>query len=200
MKTIHGFDIYRRYLAMKQHFTNVNFDFFQYEGKVNAKEETYQQRSDFYFFETLARKLNAREVDEYLLSSFVYSNDPNKVWVGEVKKRGKDLFLLFHKRWESMSYLFQQDLEYLKTRGNFNVLLTPQRGHPELLRQHIKGNVMLETLLILDVVCKYQKDWDEKLRDPIWERLSFLIRKYKPFCSVDRQKYKEVILKTFQGV
>jgi hypothetical protein len=53
---MHGFDVYRTYLAMKLHFSNDKFDFFQYEGKVNAKEETYQQRNDFYFFETLARK------------------------------------------------------------------------------------------------------------------------------------------------
>ena len=47
---------------MKQHFSNPKFDFFQYDGKINAKESTYQQRSDFYFFETLARKLDAQEV------------------------------------------------------------------------------------------------------------------------------------------
>ena len=79
----HGFDVYRTYLAMKQHFTKPNFDFFQYDGRVNVKESTYQQRNDFYFFETLARKLTALEVKEYLLASL---RSTDKVWIGDIKR------------------------------------------------------------------------------------------------------------------
>ena len=49
---------------MKQHFSNPKFDFFQYDGKVNVKESTYQARNDFYFFETIARKYTPMEIRE----------------------------------------------------------------------------------------------------------------------------------------
>ena len=80
-----GLDCYRTYLAMKQHFTNPKFDFFKYDGKVKAREEKYQERTDFYFFETLARKLSDQEVREYMLASFISAGDPTKVWIGDIK-------------------------------------------------------------------------------------------------------------------
>jgi len=198
MKTIHGFDIYRRYLAMKQHFTNVNFDFFQYEGKVNAKEETYQQRSDFYFFETLARKLNAREVDEYLLSSFALAEDPSKVWIGDIKRSGKDRWLAWQKQNQSLSYIVNQDLDtvvqHMETNGyTFNDLFKTVGGHPPLLRLQVKRRISLETLMILDMVLGFMSSWDRSINDPLWERLSFKIKKYKPFLSIPVTKYKEMI-------
>ena len=72
------------YLAMKLHFTNSNFDYFVSGGKTNAKEQTYQQRNDFYFFETVARKYKKEEIQDLLLASFILSEDPTKVWYAEL--------------------------------------------------------------------------------------------------------------------
>ena len=64
---------------MKLHFTNKNFDYFQAGGRSNAKETTYQGRNDFWFFETLAKKYTAEEIQELLLASFVLSEETTKV-------------------------------------------------------------------------------------------------------------------------
>ena len=194
---VHGVDVCRTYLAFKQHFSNPKFDFFKYDGKVKVKEETYQQRSDFYFFEVLSRKLTDMEVKEYFLSVFIYSQDPTKVWIGDVRKLGKEKSIQFHKRWESMSYLFEQDIMHLNDKGDFNKILSPTKGSPILLREYVKGNIMIETLIILDIICKYQTDWDRIIKDPVWESVSFLIKKYKPFCSINREVYKDIVLKVF---
>ena len=200
--TMHGFDVYRTYLAMKLHFTNNNFDFFQYDGKVRAKETTYQQRPDFYFFETLARKLSDQEVKEYLLASFVTADSPGKVWIGDIKRSGKDCWLAWTKQNESMSYIVKQDLSdvanHLETQGDsFNNLFETLGQHPTLLKLHVKGVVSLETLIILDMILGYTKEWDKKLKDPLWEMLSFKIRKYKPFLSINTQRYRQVLKDTF---
>lgn len=199
---MHGFDVYRTYLAMKQHFTNNNFDFFQYDGKVRAKETTYQQRPDFYFFETLARKLSDQEVKEYLLASFVAASDPTKVWIGDIKRSGKDRWLVWTKRNESLSYIVKQDLgsvlNHMETKGDpFNNLFETLGQHPSLLKLYVKGVVSLETLIVLDIVLGFTKDWDKKLKDPLWEMLSFKIKKYKPFLSINSQRYKQVLKDTF---
>ena len=76
------------YLAMKLHFTNPNFDYFAAGGKTNAKEETYQQRNDFWFYETIARKYTKDEIQELLLASFILSEDTKKVWIGDIKVSG----------------------------------------------------------------------------------------------------------------
>ena len=108
-----GLDVYRTYLGMKQHFTNPKFDFFQYDGKVKASEKKYQERTDFYFFETMARKLSDQEVKEYLLASFIASTDPSKVWIGDIKRSGKDCWLAWQKQRQSEQYLVSQDLDRL---------------------------------------------------------------------------------------
>ncbi len=202
MKVIHGFDVYRTYLAMKLHFTRDDFDFFQYDGKVNAKEQTYQQRSDFYFFETLARKLSDQETKEYLLSSFVLADDPKKVWIGDIKRDGKDNWLVWQKQNQSRTYLFEQDIvrlvDYMeRTELSFNNLFEVSGGHPPLLKLHFKGQISFDTLLILDMVLKFTPEWDKKLKDPLWERTSFKIKKYKPFLSIPSNKYKKVLQEKF---
>lgn len=197
-----GFDVYRTYLAMKQHFTKENFDFFQYDGKVRAKEQTYLQRSDFYFFETLARKLSDQEVKEYLLSSFISSDDPTKVWIGDIKRSGKDRWLAWTKQNQSMQYLVKQDLssmvDYMEAKEySFNDLFETLGGHPPALKLYVQRRISLETLIILDMVLKFTKKWDKELRDPLWESISFKIKKYKPFLSIPTHKYKKLMKEMF---
>ena len=197
-----GLDVYRTYLGMKQHFTNPDFDFFKYDGKVKASEKKYQERSDFYFFETLSRKLSDQEIKEYLLSSFVASDDPSKVWIGDIKRSGKDCWLAWQKQRQSEQYLVSQDLDrlvvLLEEEGHsFNDLFETMGGHPPLLRLFIKRSISLETLIIMDMVLGFMKQWDKALRDPLWEMVSFKVRKYKPFLSINKNKYTKLIKDKF---
>ena len=199
---VHGHDVYRTYLAFKQHFSNPNFDFFQYDGKVKAKEETYQSRTDFWFFETIAKKLTDQEVKEYMLSSFISAENPSKVWIGDIKRSGKDRWLAWQKLQSSLGYVVKQDLdavsEYMEEeRCSFNNLFETMGGHPPLLKLYIKRRINLETLVVLDMVLGYMVNWDSRLRDPLWEQLSFKIKKYKPFLSINTTKYKLLIKESF---
>ena len=197
-----GLDVYRTYLGMKQHFTNPDFDFFKYDGKVKASEKKYQERSDFYFFETLSRKLSDQEIKEYLLSSFVASDDPSKVWIGDIKRSGKSCWLAWQKQRQSEQYLVSQDLDrlvvLLEEEGHtFNDLFETMGGHPPLLRLFIKRSISLETLIILDMVLGFMKQWDKAFKDPLWEMVSFKVRKYRPFLSINKNKYIKLIKDKF---
>ncbi len=202
MILMHGVEVYRMYLAMKQHFSNPKFDFFQYNGHVNAKEETYQQRNDFWFFETVAKKLTTEEVQDFLLASFIQSNDPSKVWIGDIKRTGKDRWLAHQKQTQSMSYLVKQDLgtmaDYLETqKDTFNSLFATLGSHPPLLKLYVKGNVSLETMVVMDICLGYSKVWDQQMSDPLWESVSLKMRKYKPFLSINTDKYKNLMKEVF---
>ena len=197
-----GLDCYRTDLAMRQHFTNPKFDFFEYNGKVKASEEKYQERSDFYFFETMARKLSDQEVQEYLLASFISSSQPQKVWIGDIKRSGKDCWLAWQKQRQSEQYLVSQDLDRLvvlmEEEGyTFNDLFETVGGHPPSLKLHIQRRISLETLIILDMVLGFMSQWDKAFHDPLWESLSFKVRKYKPFLSINKSKYIKLIKEKF---
>lgn len=198
----HGFDVFRRYLAFKLHFTKERYDFFESNGMGRAKEETYQGRNDFYFFETVARKLSEQEINELFLSIFVDAEDPNKVWIGDVKKRGKDCWMAWQKRQQSLTYIVSQDLDrlvdHMAEKGySFDDLYQTVGGYPPLLKLYIKRQLHLETLVILDMVLGYMVHWDRKLKDPLWESLSLKIKKLKPFLSIPVDKYKCLIKEKF---
>ena len=198
----HGFDVYRTYLAMKQHFSKPKFDFFQYDGKVKASEKKYQERNDFYFFERLARKLTAIEVKEYLLSNFVYASNPAKVWIGDIQRNGKENWVKWQKQNQSLRYHIDQDLNkiisYQEKHGfSFNEMFSVQGGHPPILRMYIRGDLCLETIIILDMVLKFMGKWDSKLDDPLWNPLSLKIKKYKPFLSIPVSDYKALMREKF---
>ena len=44
-----GFEVYKMYLALKQHFTKEKYDYHKYRGKVRASEDAFEQRHDRYF-------------------------------------------------------------------------------------------------------------------------------------------------------
>lgn len=199
---MHGYDVYRTYLATKKHFTTENFDFFKYNGKTRASEDKYKQRADFYFFETLAKKLNDDEIREYLLSSFVASSDTSKVWIGDIKNNGKSNWAKWSKTWQSINYTFRDEMETLKNymdQGGctFDQLFDCSHGHPELLKMHIRGMVCTESMMILDICLGYIVQWDKVLKDPLWQGISMKIRKYKPFVSINKKDYKQKLREVF---
>ncbi len=203
---IHGFDVYRMYLALKLHFTNPKYDYFQYEGKTSAKEKTYQQRNDFWFFETLAKKHTKEEIQNYLLASFVYSEDPKALWIGDIKRNGSDRYVVRQKQMERLSYSFMSDCntvdDYLEREGDeFNSLFETKHssynGPPPLLKLYVKKQITLETLLIFDIILGFTKQWDRHLVDPLWESISMKIKKYKPFLSINKNKYQQILREKF---
>lgn len=188
-----GYETFKTYLALKQHFSNEKYDFFLYDGKVRAKEETYIQRNDFYFFETLARKLNDEAIKEYMLASFIDASSPGKIWVGDIKRSGKDKWLAWQKRMSSLPITFKREIESLFYDYSFNSWFDTSSGHPILLKEYIRGGICLETLIVLDIVLGFMSHWDKVLHDPLWETTFLKVRKYKPFLSIDRKKYKDIL-------
>ena len=191
------------YLAMKLHFTNANFDYFQAGGKTNAKEETYQQRNDFWFFETLAKKHTAQEVQELLLASFVLSEETSKVWIGDIKSSGVNRYLVWKAQMDSLTYHFGEDIDTMvqhMEQGKLSfaelfgaTLSESQTRPPGALRLFCKGKILLLTLIIFDQAMNYIPLWDKYLKDPLWESISFKIKKYKPFLSIPVDKYRKII-------
>ena len=79
----------------------------------------------------------------------------------------------------------------------FNNLFETVGGHPPSLKLHIQRRISLETLIILDMVLGFMPQWDKAFHDPLWESLSFKVRKYKPFLSINKSKYIKLIKEKF---
>jgi len=66
-------------------------------------------------------------------------------------------------------------------------------GHPPILKSYLSGDISLETLVICDRILGYRKDFDTRLKDPVWETVSLRIKKYSPFLNIEVLHYRKLL-------
>ena len=193
---MNGYNTYKTYLAIKQHFSNRNYDFFEYKGKVRASELSYEARKDKYFFEKASKKFDHEEFIDYIVANITRNSDS---WIGNLLQENNQVN---YKKWqkviESMTYTFKQDMDVIYNyEEDFNKVFTmDDNKHPLLFRLHARNKISLETAVILDDVINYSDKW-YKYNDTILNEFVDRMRNYKPFLhnrlQVDKNKYKNII-------
>ncbi len=185
---------YKTYLALKNHFTKPKYDYLRYNGKVKASLQAFYKRKDRMWFEKMSRQKTDEEIVSFFVANFVLCNDPESLWIGEIINEGEQRFSLWKKRTQSLSYVFKEEIEQLFSENTIEDLFTITNGsHPRLLKIFLQGNLSLETMVILDSIFGYRKNFDKKLEDPIWKFVSMRITKYSPFIHIDVFKYKKIL-------
>ena len=188
------FDAYRCYLSMKNHFTKDKYDYHKYRGKSRATVQSFYKRKDRFWFEKLARNKSDQEVVEFFVSNFITCTDPGKLWIGEMIKDGEGRYIEWKKRNQSLSYVFKEETESLFSDGNFDSMFAMDgTRHPQILKEYLRKNISIETLVILDKILGFRGNFDSHLKDPVWETVSMRIKKYSPFLNIDVQRYKQIL-------
>lgn len=187
-----AFEVYKDYLALKNHFSNKNYDYFKYKGKVRTSVDSFNKRKDKIFFEKLAKN---KEFHEFLVSNL--SEDP-KLWIRDLAYSDDALkrYLNWKKRQQSLSYTFKNDLSKLNSDFDSNLLC--KNGHPILLKLYLGGEISLETLCIVLKMTKSVKYWNKSMEyDPVWEDIRNKVIKYTPFLKYDEEKFLKIVLDKF---
>lgn len=186
-----GFEVYKKYLAIKRHFSS-DYDYFKYNGHVNVKRETFDKRKDKYFFEKLAKK---SDVDEILIANL--KNNPNS-WIKDLTDDNAIAIMQeWKRRKENFTYLFSKDIEQLKDNFNENFLIK-ENSHPYVLQLYFQEKLVLETLVALIDVTDTIGYLNSKLNDDdLWIETRHKMAKLYPFLNYDRGKIKRAILKKF---
>ena len=200
MKNIYeGFGAYKLYLAVRNHFTS-SYDFFKYNGKVNAKEESFLKRKDKFFFAKLQRKYNNDQLRDLFVSNFADGED---FWIGNVlTQKAEAVYNEWKARQIKLSYIFEQDLKFLKDyysekNLDFNSLFVMEDGHPILLQCVLRNDIFVETMIIIDKTLNYSRKWNKVLDDPVWTEFKKRMDKYSPFIKFDNEKGKNILRKVF---
>ena len=186
-------DIYLMYCAMKAHFSKNNYDFHKYGGKTKVSRDSFWKRKDKYFFVKLAKKHDDRDsIQDYLVSNFIRDrrgyianfNDENyKVW----KDRKTDFYNIF---FDELKPLVKDFEPLFQTKNN---------NHPKLLKEFLGDRVSLETLIILDDLVDFSKGWDRELKeDIVWPDLKKLMKNYKGFLTIDKNRYRIRLLELIE--
>ena len=160
---------------------------------TRVKKETFYKRKDRFWFEKFSRQKNDKEVVDFFVSNFVSTTDPSRMYIGELVKNGEERYVDWKKRTQSLSYVFREESEFLFKDHQMDEVFDCSRGHPIILKKFLGGNISLETLVIYDRILGYGKNFDKKLKDPVWETVSKRVRKYTPFLNIDVFRYKKIL-------
>jgi len=186
-------DCYRTYLAIKNHFTKKDYDYFKYHGSTRASVVSFNKRKDKYFFEKMSRQKTDEQIREYFVSNFVYASNPESVWIGEIIKSGDVNYNQWNKVNQSLAYNFKQDLSTLFSDNSFKSVMECNGKHPILLKKYLSGSITIETLVILNKILNFRSYFDNNLPDPVWETVSFKIKKYDPFLNINVFSCKKML-------
>ena len=194
MLKVNPFETYKSYLGLKNHFTKEKYDYIKYCGKSRASIESFYKRKDRFFFEKISRQKNDDEVIDFFVANFVSCDDPQALWIGEIMRNGEKNYTNWKKRTQSLSYVFKEEIGNVFGGKKFDEMFEIKgTKHPDIVKEHLQGNISLETFLILEKILGFKKDFDKKLGDPVWKFLSLRMEKYNSFLNIDVFRYKKIL-------
>lgn len=202
--TSSGFQIYQVFLALKSHFKNEGYDYRKYNGKVTASFEAYMKRKDRFFFEKIAKNTSKADIEDLIIANFVYSENgldinPEKIWIGELaSSEGKEKFIKYRAKMESLEYNFKKDLTVLTHHAKMQNDINSSSQFPAILSLYFDGKISAETVIILDSVLGIFSEWNTSLKgDPLWNKTEKFLKKYKALIlhSIsDSNKYRKIMI------
>ncbi len=190
------FEVYQKYLSLKQHFNREEYDYFKFRGRVRANESSFEKRKDRHHFVRLSKIYKDEELTKFLVSNFVKTKD---MWVGNITSPvGRDNYIAWKAKIQSLPYVFENEVGSLfEENEKFNIIFDVEDGqHPPMLRYVFGEEVSLETFIILDSILHFIPDFNEKIQETvIWPDLYSICIKYAPFLNVNKQKYVDILKK-----
>ena len=196
-----GFDVFKTYLAVKNHFTT-DYNYIKYGGRVTAKLESFTKRPDRYFFHKLSKKYNEKDILDFFVSNFAV--DGNK-WIGNVlNNEGTENYTRYRKYKEAFGYHFRNDcvsiVHDFSRRGiSFNDGFRIINGqHPRVLRLLIQKKIHIQTAIVLDTILSFSKIWDKEITEKVvWPKIAHTITKLKPFVNFNFTEAKLIVKEIF---
>ena len=190
------YEVYQKYLSLKQHFNKKGYDYFKFQGKVRANESSFEKRRDKHHFIRLSKIYKDEELTKFLVANFVKTKN---LWVGNATSpEGRSNYIAWKTKIQSLPYVFENELEEMFDENeNFNDIFNVEDGqHPPIVRHVFGEEVSLETFIVLDSILNFTSKFNEKIEETvIWPELYSMINNYAPFVVVNKQKYVDILKK-----
>jgi len=195
---------YQKYVSLKLHFNNLEYDYFKYSGKSSAKKASYELREDKLFFMRASKSYKDKEYLGLLISNFLIDS---QMWIGDIiSESGVERYNQWRKRIQSITYNFKQDLEHLENYMlendlEFNDLFKRDEPYPKIVRKCIQKEISIETFSLMNKILNFIPKVDKCISERIlWEQYKLISLKYSSFICRDDEslkKYKQIMMKKF---
>lgn len=190
------FESYKLYNALKLHFETDGYDAVKYNYKTRVNSQSFFKRRDKYFFAKLGKNYG-KDLVKYYVSNFI----KDVKYVGDML--GPDGESNYHdmiKVHESLTYRFKNDINTLSSMVNsFDELLEcKDNEYPLVINKLLQEEICLETVVILNKLTRFMDRADKQITETImWPDISRKVHKYDPFITIDRDKMKKIVIKSF---
>ena len=190
------FEVYQKYLSLKQHFNKVDYDYFKFKGKVRANANSFENRKDKHHFVRLSKIYKEEDLTKFFVSNFVKSSD---LWIGNLTSpEGRENYISWKSKIQSLPYVFENEVdEILDDCDDFNTLFDCVDGqHPPVLRSVFGGDLSVESFIIMDSILQFTSRFNEEIEEEVvWPELYSMCTNYAPFLVVNKQKYVDILKK-----
>ena len=171
---MNGFDGFKLWVAMRQHFTTKNFDIFKNKGRMKGKFETYLARTDYPMIEYVTSRFELRDFVYYLAGNFIYGNDAC-IWdYGQ----GAANYNLFIARKKILGNVVANDFKSL---DNINIAYNDGVG---VVRALTRNQITIETVSVINQVVNLTEQLRPLPIGKMVEPLLMRIDKSKGFIKV----------------
>lgn len=182
-----AFDAYKKYLAIKLHFKQKKYDYFKYRGSLKITRSSFETRNDKYHFHKLSKKPD--------LELFLACNirDNNDIWVGNLfDEKCVNAFRETQKKLQSLEYMFRNDMSQFESLDE--AFVVKNGDYPKILNMFNRGEIMAETMIILNSACKVFDYWDKTISDTIiWPKTRQKLQKFAGFMNFNKEKYNDIL-------
>lgn len=188
------YEVYKDYLALRNHFNHASYDYFKYLKKSSANSDSFQRRKDKFFFEKMAKH---RDPHGFMLANFVH--DP-KSWIRDMaySDSAEAIYTSWLKKKDGLTYFIKSDLGKLAQPFDANFKIEDGQ-QPPILIQLLASELSLETVCVLVDLVGCWKYWNKELsEDVVWQEVGERIKKYTPFLQYDKPKIKKIVVDYFR--
>lgn len=186
------YDVYRLYMAIKLHFTTDSYDISKTKGNVKDCRNAFLKRKDIFAFRKLGQKYSKQEVINFLVANFTRGDK----YGGVFDREAEEVYENWKARQQKLSYTFSNEVNFIlfeSEKSGEDPFTANNGSHPLILRLYLGKKISLETLIILDKLFDFRYSLDTSLEyDFVWKEVSRLIKKYRIFIKIDKEKYLEI--------
>jgi hypothetical protein len=185
-----GLEAYKLFTALNNHFTQNRYDYFKYNGQINIKSETFEKHRNRGRYESLAHKLTNLTSSKEERENFIVANlieAKGRAWIGTLAMGdADDIYLRWQGRVQALAYNISNEIKLLlENQTSFNDLFKcVEHEHPEILKAYLRGDISLESFVVLDICLDFIPRMSEKLGDDRnWMLAKMKTIKYRPFVK-----------------
>lgn len=179
------------FLALRTHFTNSKYDFFQMRGKLRASRESYLKRNDRLFFDKLAKTYDPETLRDFYIANIL----EDKHYVTDLlDDSAVNNLVRYQGRRQALTYNISNDVDVVLRSGSCNAFKMFEDQYPRVLILYLQRRIGIESLVIMSDFIQFMDKFDKYYNsDVIWPKVSLKIQKYKPFLKYDKEKIKLIL-------